>query len=312
MRLVDGLPMTARARLTGMAARQGGWIAREQLRDVGVDSSLLGKLQRGGFLRRDGAAYQVSALPTSPQSTLWRAVLITGGVLSHTSAAALLRSEPPSSVTHVTISRRENKTVPNGVVVHRSRRLPPAHLTRQNDGLPHTIAPRTFVDLAAPGQDLPDSQLVDYLDSWVAQGEMTMRWLAWFLESESQWLPGRRRAIDLLRSLAGSEVDSRAERQLARLLRAHVLNPFVTQHAIRLDDRLVARVDFAWPPERVALELDSYRFHSGPTVFANDRSRGNEIELAGWLLLRTTPREVRDAPDQLVRTVRRALDLRAA
>ncbi|MGH9278918.1 MAG: hypothetical protein ACRD12_12545, partial [Acidimicrobiales bacterium] len=50
-----------------------------------------------------------------------------------------------------------------------------------------------------------------------------------------------------------------------------------------------ARVDLAYPHERIAIELDSFRWHGGRRPFHSDRARGNRIVAAGWQLLRGTP-----------------------
>ena len=91
-------------------------------------------------------------------------------------------------------------------------------------------------------------------------------------------------------------------RIVRRLLAAGLPEP-ERQHEIRQDGELVARVDLAYPPERVAIELDSFRWHAGRGPFRSDRVRGNRIEAAGWRVLRATPEDAGLGHD-LVRAAR--------
>ena len=135
------------------------------------------------------------------------------------------------------------------------------------------------------------------MDAWIANECLTLPWLSWFLEVEARELNGRTRALMLVGRVAGTAVESVAERDLARLLVRAGLEPFETQHRIRRSGTLVGRVDFAWPAEQVALEYARAGF---PVVIVNPTApigdhdvrptpTGNEIEMAGWRLLRTTP-----------------------
>ena len=47
-------------------------------------------------------------------------------------------------------------------------------------------------------------------------------------------------------------------------------------------------VDFHWPEQRLIVETDGYRFHSGTRAFEADRRRDQSLSLAGWRVLRFT------------------------
>ena len=55
---------------------------------------------------------------------------------------------------------------------------------------------------------------------------------------------------------------------------------------------LIARVDLAYPPFRLAMELDGFRWHAGRRPFRSDRLRRNRIEAAGWRLLEAAPEDI--------------------
>jgi hypothetical protein len=84
----------------------------------------------------------------------------------------------------------------------------------------------------------------------------------------------------------GALPGSVAEMDVVRALLAAGLGDPVRQHVIVAAD---ARVDLAYPDLRIAIELDSFRWHAGRRPFRSDRSRGNRIVAAGWHLLRATP-----------------------
>lgn len=101
--------------------------------------------------------------------------------------------------------------------------------------------------------------------------------------------------------LAGPKVtlESEAER---RYWTAHreigdpLLTGLVTQHPAS-----GYRLDFALPPQRIAVEIDGHAYHSGPDVFTRDRVRQRHLELAGWRVVRFSGREACNDPHRCVR-----------
>lgn len=72
--------------------------------------------------------------------------------------------------------------------------------------------------------------------------------------------------------------------------------------------RLIARLDFAYPDDHVAIEADGFRYHNRRREFDIERARGNEIEAIGWHVLRITSKHLEQDPDGVVTWVRRALN----
>jgi hypothetical protein len=54
------------------------------------------------------------------------------------------------------------------------------------------------------------------------------------------------------------------------------------------DGRWLARVDLAYPDDRLAVELDSAKHHLNERAFEADPVRQNRLEVAGWAVLRYT------------------------
>ena len=67
----------------------------------------------------------------------------------------------------------------------------------------------------------------------------------------------------------------------------------------------MARVDFAWPEHRVAVEYDG-AWHAEPGQFARDRQRLNRLQAAGWRVVFVTAADLH-RPGKLVVRVAAAL-----
>nr|WP_239521045.1 DUF559 domain-containing protein [Blastococcus saxobsidens] len=68
----------------------------------------------------------------------------------------------------------------------------------------------------------------------------------------------------------------------------------VAQHTVRgADDRFVARVDFAWPDQKVAVEYEGL-WHGRAQQVARDRRRLDELTAAGWTVVFVTAADLLD------------------
>jgi very-short-patch-repair endonuclease len=104
---------------------------------------------------------------------------------------------------------------------------------------------------------------------------------------------------------------SEAEAQLVRLLERQGLPRPVAQYEIRDDARFVARVDFAYPELRIAIEYDSYEHHVGKQALVRDGARRNAVVALGWLPITATAADLRDGARRLALEIRRARTLRS-
>ncbi len=95
---------------------------------------------------------------------------------------------------------------------------------------------------------------------------------------------GGRRALRVADARAESPFESRLR---AELIQARVPPP-VLQHVVRADGRFVARVDFAWPDIRLAVEADGAGVHASAAALQGDLRRQNAVLRAGWTMLRFT------------------------
>ncbi|MFW3170558.1 DUF559 domain-containing protein [Geodermatophilus sp. CPCC 206100] len=79
----------------------------------------------------------------------------------------------------------------------------------------------------------------------------------------------------------------------------------VAQYRVRHEGREVARVDFAWPDLRVAVEYDG-AWHAEPGQFARDRRRLNRLQAAGWTVVFVTAADLH-RPAEVLATLRAAV-----
>jgi hypothetical protein len=101
--------------------------------------------------------------------------------------------------------------------------------------------------------------------------------------------------------LADGEAESPQETRLRLLIVRSGLPVPVAQFRVFDDDGLVARVDFAYPDLRIAIEYDGLG-HGGRSAFLKDRRRLNRLVAAGWIVLHVTLDDMRH-PEQLAAQV---------
>jgi very-short-patch-repair endonuclease len=112
--------------------------------------------------------------------------------------------------------------------------------------------------------------------------------------------PGCRRARHVA-ALADGLAGSPQETRLRLLLRSSSLPTPVAQFEIRdVGGGFVARVDFAWPQQRLALEYDGV-WHGQPHQVAKDRARLNRLTACGWRVVFVTAADLRDPVRLLAR-----------
>ena len=91
-----------------------------------------------------------------------------------------------------------------------------------------------------------------------------------------------------------------------RLLRSRLPHP-VTQFEVYDRSRWVARVDFANPDSRLAIEVDGYELRASPAAMQADLDRQNALVREGWTVLRFTWADVVRRPARVADLVRSTL-----
>ena len=80
-----------------------------------------------------------------------------------------------------------------------------------------------------------------------------------------------------------------------------------------LNKRMGRRMpDFLWRPQRVIVEVDSWRWHGDRHAFESDTDRHARWVAQGWTVLRVTPKQIRDDPLLVISRIAAALTARLA
>jgi hypothetical protein len=180
----------------------------------------------------------------------------------------------------------------------RRARIDASHVWRRRDIAVSTPA-ATAVRLA---QALPDEDAVVAIDQLIHTGVVDLEPIR-ILAATARG-PGSARARRVC-ALADGRAESPQETRLRLLMARGGLPAPVPQFVVRIDGRFIARVDFAWPDRKVAVEYDGL-WHAEAGQFARDRRRLNSLQAAGWrIVFVTAPDMYREA--LLVRRIGAAL-----
>ena len=185
-----------------------------------------------------------------------------------------------------------------GITVRR-RVLDPAHITVRC-GARTTTAEATAVDLARVGTLEDAVVLIDRLIHARVTSLDLVR--ATCTASSGRGCRQVREAAALADGLAGSPQETR----LRLVLRGSTLPRPVAQFVVRDAAGFVARVDFAWPEAKVAVEYEGAWHGESHQQVAADRQRLNRLTAAGWTVVFVTAADMY-RPEQIVARIAAAL-----
>jgi very-short-patch-repair endonuclease len=278
----------------------GGLAARRTILEAGVKRHELDHaLALGRVLRIRRGLYCLGVDGGVEMTRL--ALAVTGGVISHDTAASLHGVEMAHQPgRHLTVPRDRRRTTYPGARIHR-RDLRPDEIV-QIDGMAVTAALRTVLDCART-LDVRDAVVV--ADSAMRQFKVQPADLDEAAAAARG--PGSGRIREVV-DLCDPFTDSVLESVLRMLLSEHGMRPQVTQFEFRARGVLMARADFAWPDLRVIVQADGFGYHSDRKTFLKDLRFGNFCTITGWRLLRYGWEHVFHEPSYVLRATRKVLD----
>ncbi len=100
------------------------------------------------------------------------------------------------------------------------------------------------------------------------------------------------------------------EVEFRQLSRNEDLPTAVSQYPVELRPGLTVHLDFAYPDEKLAIEVDSVRWHSGVRAIKWDNERQNLLVALGWRVLRFEWNDVVYRPALVAAQILEALLLR--
>lgn len=265
------------------------------------------RLVSGVWVAIRRAVYRLPGAPPYWMQALWSVYLWAGGDVAvwGRAAARLWKFDGFNDDVLEIASPRAFRPQP-GVHIHRLS-LAKRDVTRAR-GLRVTTPLRTLLDLGSAASE----RRVEYaLEDCLRRRLTALPRLRDALEGD---LRGRR-GVATLRRLVDVRMgakDSGLEVDTERMLRRSNLPAPSTQYRVFDADGFVRRVDFAWPHARVAVEVQSYRWHSSRAQWERDLGVVERLNRAGWVILYVTWADVHVRPAETVARVRRCLTPRLA
>lgn len=318
------MPEIDRTLAPTLAAQQSLVTRRQVLAAGGSGSVIDRRLRSDAWEVAERGVYALAGVPWTWRRALAAVVLsVAGAQASHRSAAVLLgahwddRASVPIELTVPTgrtplrsFERTQGRLPGVRVVVHECVDLlqSPARLV---DGIPTTGPLRLAVDLGG----------VVSFDHYRRAVAMLRRvhGVDWpsldriYRQHSIQGRNGCGALRDLLERHFGAEgaPDEVVEVRCADLLVAAGLPTPEHQYEVLRPDGRRARFDLAYPELRIGIETDG-RVHGEEEVRQADAARRNQLQLLGWVVLHFTWEDVVYRPQQVVRTVRAAVERAAS
>jgi hypothetical protein len=274
------------------AASRYGLITIAEARKLGLTAHMLATRVTNGQLWVVGRGlYRLAGTPATWEQRVLATCLLggTGAVASHRAAAVLWeigQIRPGRAEVCVPKGRSARRAARLGRV-HHSFRLADDDVTTCKQ-IPVTTPARTVVDLAG---DVSRSTLVNLVDDVVCNNLATLDDLDKCLGRLGRNHPGKPAFGEVRKAWTpGPNAGSAEEMRVVRSLVERGIPEPRRQHEVFSEGKLVARMDFAWPAEKVGLELQSLRWHGTPERFHTDRVRLLHLRSLGWDVVEVTPR----------------------
>ena len=276
-----------------LAASRHGVLTRHQAADNGISAKVILRLLRTGHVREPvPGVLIVAGAPDTWRQRVEVATLASrgAGVAGFRSAAALhgLDGYRPGPMELLVPSRRHIKLP--GLVLHRGP------MDRRDlciiDAIACTSIERTLCDLGAV--DSPSKVRVAFESAW--RNGCSLRKLR--ATAERLHRPGQRGTKLVLAlldeaALHRRSTESALELRVERALRG--ISGLVRQYTVRSPSgRFVARVDFAIPELRIAIEAHSRQHHFGPQRESADATREAALLAQGWVVRYVTDVQCRE------------------
>jgi hypothetical protein len=197
----------------------------------------------------------------------------------------------------LTVPPGRNPTRMTGVRVRRAQM--DDEDVRRRLGVRVSTAEKTALRVAAI---LPLEEAVVAVDQMVAAGVVDLEPI------RVRAAGARGRSAARVRDVCGMAdglAESPQETRLRLLIGRSTLPKPIAQYRILDADGFFARVDFAWPEQKVAVEYDGV-WHAEAGQFARDRRRLNRLQAAGWRVVFVTATDLR-RPEELIARIAEAL-----
>jgi hypothetical protein len=273
-----------------LSRRQHGAVGVRQLHELGFTQREVTRLVAGGaFTRRHRGVLLDARAPTPQRGYLHAALLavVPTGFLSHRTAAALhrLRAVNVHDI-EVTVVAQHTPSHP-GLHVHRTAQAPYPDEITTKDGLSTSAVHRLLLELASRETTADLNRLI----TEVARRRLLHHDRIVRMLSRHPHHPGTAVLTCALQSYQPpTESKSTLEDAFADWLAHESQSPSqpfpAPQRNVLLDRRY--EIDFYWPEQRLAVELDGRPYHSLPDDLERDRIKDTWLQRRGIHVVRIT------------------------
>lgn len=302
---------TPDGRLGACARGQHGVVTRAQARACGMSNSMIARRVDQGLLTALlDEVFLVAGVPLGFRQKVTATQMRLGnrGAMSHETAALVHGFEEFKTPVVVEASIATDLRCPAPWLrLHRVRQLEDCDI-EVVDAFRVTTPARTLFDLAG----ILDPDALEHAADFVLRRRLaTVRRLRWTVDR----LEGKGRAgCKALRTIVEERdpsqpvPESKLERLLLRLLEGAGVERPEVQYEVRDDDgRFIARVDFAFPGVKLAIEADGRDYHYGHARWEQDLRRRSRLGAAGWRVIHITWQRLREDPQGVIEEIARAL-----
>jgi very-short-patch-repair endonuclease len=290
-------------RIAEIASRQRGRLSRRQLLEAGLSSQAIrGAVARGQLIRLYGGVYAAGHLAEIEWAAETAALLTArrGAALSHRAAGELWGLTPRRRADAIDLTSAGNSSSSRtGIQMHRSRLLTSADL-RVHKGLPVVSPAWALMDLA---ELLPDRRFELAFDRALVDRLVRPREIEQLLH-RTHSRPGRPALKQLLQREHGATTLTRSEaeeRFLALVRQSQLPEPAVNARVHGYE------IDFYWPAQGLAVEIDGFRFHSTRRAVDHDHLKDADLGAAQISTIRFSAGQLVRQPLAVVARTARAL-----
>jgi very-short-patch-repair endonuclease len=288
--------------LRGIAADQLGLLSAAQALRTGVDYRALARRRDvGSLMPVFGSVMRLSTWPTSgEQRSLGAALAVPGATIAGIDAAVIHKIPVPKALrtTHVDVHLHvEPKRIVRikGISARRvSSRLP----SKSWHG----------VDLATPASTLvsvgglaAEDVFERALDHCLINKMVRAQSLVALLEGLSvRAFPNRAVMLDIARKRLPDDRNrvlhrSKLEQNVGRWLDAGGVSGWSANFTVHLSTGRTIEIDFAWPDQKIALEVSPFHTHGSQKTQERDAQRRRLLILLGWRIVEALDADLVDA-----------------
>jgi hypothetical protein len=275
----------------GIGQSQDGLITRRQALRVLTTSQLERLVARGAWKPLYPSSYRMTGVRETWRRRVQAATMARENtVASHRTAAYLwgIIERQPTNVEVLTPFKKSAR-LPDARV-HRTRKWHELMLV-EIDGIAITTPARTIIDLSSCSTF---NELRSAIDAAITKRLLRLSDIS--DELERIGTRGRRYCRILMAVL--SKMDKRFEKAgsggeiiVGRWIKNGDFPPPVPQLRIDVSPTQTFYPDFAYPEKKIAIEVQSWRWHGGPAQYERDAEKAIALNAMGWIVLPVLPRK---------------------